>query len=74
MNNFADTLANLSVWAQIGLGLLGIVTFFFAYVFVVALVKTIKEFRQSKPAGFNAGVGFGGELGIKHIRKKQTKK
>jgi hypothetical protein len=38
-------------------------------VFVMALIATIKEFRQPKPSGMDASMGFGGELGIKHKRK-----
>jgi hypothetical protein len=43
-------------------------------IFVTALIKTIKEFRHPKPTGFNAGVSFGGDLGIKHIKKAQNSK
>jgi hypothetical protein len=43
------------------------------HIFIVALDKTIKEFRQSKPSGFSAGVGFGGDLGITHIKRNKSK-
>jgi hypothetical protein len=39
------------------------------YIFTMALIATVKEFRQPKPSGMDASMGFGGELGIKHKRK-----
>jgi hypothetical protein len=64
----------VSVWAQFVLGLFGILVVFFVYIFVVALIKTVKEFRCPDSTGMNAGVSFGGELGIKHQKKAQNKK
>ena len=43
-------------------------------IFVTALIKTVKEFRHKKSPGFNAGVAFGGDLGIKHTKKAQNSK
>ena len=39
---------------------------FLLYTFIVALIKTINDRKQPK---FDAGLGFGGNLEIKHIKK-----
>jgi hypothetical protein len=50
---------------------IGLIVLFFGVMFVIALIQTIKELRSKKPVGFNAGLGFGGDLGVKLIRKGQ---
>ena len=51
--------------------LTGLLALFFAFIFVIALIETIKEMRKPKPLGINAGLGFRGELGVKLIKKGQ---
>lgn len=52
---------------------IGLVVLYFGAVFVIALIQTIKETRRGGQVAsgqdFNAGLGFGGELGVKLIRK-----
>ena len=48
------------------------VVLFFLYVFIVALILTIKEMRHPKGGvNFEAGQKFSGELGVQLIKKGQ---
>jgi hypothetical protein len=54
------------------LAIAGLIFLVFSVVFVVALIKTIQEMRR--PAvGFNAGLGFGGDLGVTLIKGDPAK-